>query len=221
VEKGNFDFYVRHAPPAQSDYSKGHNDGSATAGDYFGELALMYNAPRAATVVSAEPECILWALDGASFRQIIADSNFARRRLHETFLESVPLLSSLTASQRTRIAEALKARTYSAGATIVRQGDAGTSFFLLVSGEARAYKASFPGCVMTYHRGSFFGERAFRKNTPRAATIITVTDVIVATLDREAFFRLLGPVEDIMGKTAYAGIVNDEEEARPGEAGPG
>jgi cAMP-dependent protein kinase regulator len=170
-------------------------EGSASAGDYFGELALLYNAPRAATVVSAGPECVLWALDGESFRQIIAESNFARRRLHGSFLESGPLLSTLSASQRSRIAGTLETRTYATGETIIRQGDPGTSFFLLVSGEAGAYKAGFSGSAMTHHRGSFFEERTFRKNTPRAASVITVTDVIVAALDREAFFRFLGPVE--------------------------
>jgi cAMP-dependent protein kinase regulator len=212
VGNGSFDFYVSHAPPSRDDHSKGQKDGSASAGDYFGELALLYNAPRAATVVSAEPESVLWALDGESFRRIVAESNFARRRLHESFLASVPLLSTLTASQRLRVAEALETRTYAAGETMIRRGDPGTSFFLLVSGEARAYKAGFPGSVMTDHRGSFFGERAFRKNTPRAASIITVTDAIVVTLDRQAFSRLLGPVEEIMRKTAYVGITNDEEE---------
>ncbi|KAL3483716.1 cyclic nucleotide-binding-like protein [Aspergillus germanicus] len=212
VEKGSFDFYVKHTPSSGDDHSKRQKEGSAGAGDYFGELALLYNALRAATVAPTEPDCVLWALDGESFRQIIAESNFVRRRLHESFLESVPLLSTLTASQWSRIAEALETRTHAAGEMIIRQGDAATSFFLVISGVARAYKADFPASVMTYHRGSFFGERAFRKNTPRAASIITVTDIIVATLNREAFFRLLGPVEEIMRKTAYVGITNDEEE---------
>jgi CRP-like cAMP-binding protein len=66
--------------------------------------------------------------------------------------------------------------------------------------------------VKTYRRGSLFGERAFRKNTPRAAIILTMRDVIVAPLDREAFFRLLGPVEEIMRKTAY---VKHYPEGRP------
>jgi cAMP-dependent protein kinase regulator len=214
VEKGIFDFYVKHVPSSRDGHSKGQKEGSASAGDYFGELALLYNARRAATAVSGEPECVLWPLDGESFRRTIAESNFARRRLHESFLESVPLLSTLTASERSRIADALKARTYAAGETIIRQGDADTSFFLLVSAEAGGYKAGFPGSVITYRRGSFFGECAFRKNTLRAASIITGTDVIVATLDREAFFRLLGPVEVLMRKTAYVGITNNEEEPR-------
>jgi cAMP-dependent protein kinase regulator len=157
VEKGIFDFYVKHAPSSrEDDHSKGQKEGSARAGDYSGELALLYNAPRAATAVSGEPGCVLWALDGESFRRIIAESNFARRRLHESFLESVPLLSTLTASERSRIADALKTRMYAAGETIIRQGDAGTSFFLLVSAEARGYKAGFPASVITYRRGSFF-----------------------------------------------------------------
>ena len=40
-------------------------------GGSFGELALMYTAPRAATVISAEPGCTLWALDRITFRRIL------------------------------------------------------------------------------------------------------------------------------------------------------
>ena len=48
----------------------------------FGELALMYMCPRAASVV-AKTDVTLWALDRATFRQIMSDTNSKKRRLHE------------------------------------------------------------------------------------------------------------------------------------------
>ncbi|GKZ23519.1 hypothetical protein AbraIFM66951_007601 [Aspergillus brasiliensis] len=212
VEKGTFDFYINPAStiPTATPSTIGAKHGSAHPGDFFGELALLYNAPRAATIISTEPDCLLWALDGVSFRCIMAESAFARRQVHTSFLERIPLLAGLSRRQRSRIAEALQTRRYRAGETIIRQGDLGSDFFLLVSGEARAYKVGSVGSVKTYTRGGWFGERAFRKNAPRAASIMSVTDVIVAVLHREAFGRLLGPVEEIMRSTAYGGVVDDE-----------
>ncbi|EHA22323.1 hypothetical protein ASPNIDRAFT_192970, partial [Aspergillus niger ATCC 1015] len=207
VEKGSFDIYITLAStPQPTTPSIGTKHGSAHPGDFFGELALLYNAPRAATIISTEPDCHLWAIDGVSFRRIMAESAFARRRVHTSFLERVPLLAGLSGRQRSRIAEALQTRRYCAGDTIILQGDLGSDFFLLVSGEARAYKVGFVGSVKTYTSGGWFGERAFRKNAPRAASIMAVTDVVVAVLDRDAFARLLGPVEEIMGNTQYEGV---------------
>lgn len=43
------------------------------SGEAFGELALLYNAPRAATI-TANDECILWSLDRETFNNIVKDA---------------------------------------------------------------------------------------------------------------------------------------------------
>ena len=63
----------------------------------FGELALMYNMPRAATVQSAG-DGLLWAMDRQTFRRIVLRNAFQKRKMYEALLEKVPLLSSLNVS---------------------------------------------------------------------------------------------------------------------------
>ena len=70
VEEGGFDFYIRK--PATTGQGLGERVGGVGAGGSFGELALMYNAPRAASVVSTSPG-VLWALDRITFRRILMD----------------------------------------------------------------------------------------------------------------------------------------------------
>lgn len=173
------------------------------SGGSFGELALMYNAPRAATVMSAEAGCTLWALDRITFRRILMDSTFQRRRLYESFLEEVPLLSTLTKYERSKIADALETQKYPAGTTIIQEGDAGEAFYLLESGEAEAYKEGTDHPVKHYSKGDYFGELALLNDAPRAASVISKTEVKVATLGKDGFQRLLGPVESIMRRTKY------------------
>ncbi|KAL1846769.1 hypothetical protein VTK73DRAFT_213 [Phialemonium thermophilum] len=216
VEKGSFDVYVNPSGTLQpGPEGLGKKVGTITAGGSFGELALMYNAPRAATVVSAEPNCTLWALDRLTFRRILMESTFAKRRMYESFLEEVPLLSTLTPYERSKIADALESQKFPPGSVIIREGEPGTSFYLLESGEAEAYKSGNPRPVMRYGKGDFFGELALLNDAPRAATVIAKTEVKVATLGKSAFQRLLGPVEGIMRRTKYEGVKSGVEDVDP------
>jgi cAMP-dependent protein kinase regulator len=204
VEKGTFEVYVNPSGVLQpGPDGLGEKVTTIEPGGSFGELALMYNAPRAATVMSAEGGCTLWALDRITFRRILMDSTFQRRRLYESFLEEVPLLSSLTRYERSKIADALETQKYPAGTTIIKEGDAGEAFYLLESGEAEAFKAGTDGPVMNYKKGDYFGELALLNDAPRAASVVSKTDAKVAKLGKDGFQRLLGPVESIMRRTKY------------------
>ncbi|GFF37218.1 hypothetical protein IFM58399_04818 [Aspergillus lentulus] len=205
VENGHFDVYINPAGSVQpGPDGMGNKVSTIGPGGSFGELALMYNAPRAATVVSADPKSTLWALDRITFRRILMDSAFQRRRMYEAFLEEVPLLSSLKPYERAKIADALDAIKYPAGSTIIEEGAPGDAFYLLESGEAEAFKKDVEGPVKSYKRGDFFGELALLDDKPRAASVVAKTDVKVARLGRDGFKRLLGPVEDIMRRAEYS-----------------
>jgi cAMP-dependent protein kinase regulator len=51
-------------------------------GDAFGELALLYNAPRAATITSDE-ECLLYELDRNTFNHIVKDAAIRKREKYD------------------------------------------------------------------------------------------------------------------------------------------
>lgn len=204
VEEGAFDVFIHPSGSVQpGPDGLGTKVNSIGPGGSFGELALMYNAPRAASVVSTEPKCTLWALDRVTFRRIVMDSAFQRRRMYEAFLEEVPLLASLKPYERSKIADALDTLKHPAGSTIIKEGDPGEAFYLLESGEAEAFKDGIDGPVKHYKRGDYFGELALLDDKPRAATVVSKTDVKVARLGRDGFKRLLGPVEEIMRRTEY------------------
>jgi len=199
VEKGQFDIFVNSSGSIQpGPNGMGNKVTTIGPGGSFGELALMYNALRAATVISTEAGSTLWALDRVTFRRILMDSAFQRRRMYESFLEEVPLLSTLTPYERSKIADALDTRKFPPGSTIVKEGDPGEAFFILENGEAEVYKRGTEKPVRSYKKGDYFGELALLNDAPRAASVVSTTEVKVATLGKDGFQRLLGPVEGIM-----------------------
>ena len=198
VESGTFDIYVSSTGKREpGPDGLGTKVGSSPSGSSFGELALMYNAPRAATVISTGPS-ILWQLDRVTFRRILMDSAFQRRRMYESFLEEVPLLSSLTPYERSKIADALETQKYPANTHIIKEGDVGAHFYILEAGSAAVYKRGLDNKLKDYKKGDYFGELALLDDKPRAASVISETEVKVAMLGKDGFQRLLGPVTDIM-----------------------
>uniref|UniRef100_A0A2K5PJU9 cAMP-dependent protein kinase type II-alpha regulatory subunit n=1 Tax=Cebus imitator TaxID=2715852 RepID=A0A2K5PJU9_CEBIM len=100
----------------------------------FGELALMHNTSRAATIV-ATSEGSLWGLDRVTFRRIIVKNNAKKRKTFESFIESVPFLKSLDLSERMKIVNVIGDKIYKDGERIITQGEKAGSFYIIESGE--------------------------------------------------------------------------------------
>ncbi|KAI0320644.1 protein kinase A regulatory subunit [Amylostereum chailletii] len=186
------------------------------AGLSVGELALMYGHPRAASVVAMEGST-LWTLDRMTFRTIILKAAHRRRTMYENFLSSVPLLSSLSATERSKVADALESKQFQDGEAVVRQGEMGNAFFFVEEGEATVTKMHDgddgqvqEDVVGHLRRGDYFGELSLLRLAPRAATVSAVVReagsslprLKVAALDALAFTRLLGPLREIMERNA-------------------
>ncbi|KAG5363729.1 cAMP-dependent protein kinase regulatory subunit [Yarrowia sp. B02] len=167
---------------------------SSGAGSSFGELALMYNAPRAATVVATQP-CVLWSLDRVTFRKILLDGTHQRRSMYDGFLREVPILKDLGSYERNKLADALTSQVVEPGTAVIVEGEAGDAFYLVESGEAEVTKKG-DGVVATLQQGDYFGEVALLNDLPRQATVTAKTKLKVATLGKDGFQRLLGPVLD-------------------------
>lgn len=87
----------------------------------FGELALLYNMPRAATI-KATSEGQLWALDRQTFRRILLKSAFRKRKMYEALINSVPMLKTLQPYERMNLADALIPKIFGSGERIIKQG---------------------------------------------------------------------------------------------------
>ena len=61
-------------------------------GSTFGELALLYNAPRSATLKALE-DCFFWGIDGKAFRSLVEEMTIKDLEENKKFIEKIALFS--------------------------------------------------------------------------------------------------------------------------------
>ncbi|XP_019890407.1 cAMP-dependent protein kinase type II regulatory subunit isoform X1 [Musca domestica] len=166
----------------------------------FGELALLYNMPRAATI-QAESEGLLWAMDRQTFRRILLKSAFKKRKMYESLLDSVPMLKTLQSYERMNLADALVTKRFNTNDRIIKQGDVADGMYFIEEGTV-VIKMDQDGSeieISKLGKGAYFGELALVTHRPRAASVYAASDdVKVAFLDTECFERLLGPCTKLL-----------------------
>jgi len=193
VEDGECDIYVSKPDGSLQHVAVVGKDGS------FGELALIFGSPRAATV-KAKVDCSLWAIDRVTYRQVLMRSTIEKRKIYEGFLEKVPILEQLTKWERMVVADALETHTFEKGQVIMREGTVGDRFYIIVEGEAEVFQQRESGVeqIATLGKSNYFGEIALLTDRPRAATVVAVGHLKCVGLDRDRFNRVLGPCENIL-----------------------
>lgn len=163
----------------------------------FGELALMYGKPRAATIKATTPG-VLWAMDRKSFRSILMKSSSVS--LTRT-LRSVDVLKSLSVGQLQRLQDLLSEVTYKEGEYIITQGEASENLYIIAEGRVRITKeeGGKEKHVMDLGNGAYFGERALLNNEPRAANVIAAAPTVkLLHISKDAFEEVLGSLQEII-----------------------
>ncbi len=196
------EFYVLESGLAEV-FVDGTNVASYEPGGSFGELALVYHAPRAATVRASTP-CVLWYVKLCDFRQLLASAASGTMLKRCEFLSRIPLIRNLSKAQISKLADALKRMEFDEGTYIIRQGETGNMFYLIESGNVccTQYKSATDTTevpLLNLKEGDYFGEMALMLEEPRAAHCIAVTGpVSCLCLSRIEFFTLLGPIQNVL-----------------------
>jgi serine/threonine protein phosphatase PrpC/CRP-like cAMP-binding protein len=98
----------------------------------FGELALMYSAPRSASII-ARSDGHLWGLHRSAFRQVLAQAQGTRKELMKT-LSSISMFKNLDEEEINNLASAFDEIAFGRGENIVEQGHFGDSMYVITSG---------------------------------------------------------------------------------------
>mmetsp|Transcript_38647 Transcript_38647/g.90823 ORF Transcript_38647/g.90823 Transcript_38647/m.90823 type:complete len:809 (+) Transcript_38647:75-2501(+) len=183
----------------------------------FGELALLYQAPRAATVEAAT-DAVVWVIDRTNFQNILQASAEEMHKIHLGYLNKVEILKPLNEDEKLQIAKALQEMHFTKGETIIEQGEEGHDFFILYSGELTVIKDGKTEATLTASNAKClpFGERALLRKEPRAATVKVISDEARALkLDKSTFEALVGPLAEIKEGKRRRGSSTTAEDPKP------
>ena len=208
VESGRFDILVEGAGKVAE----------TTVGGSFGELALIMNQPRAASVKATE-DSVCWKIDRKPFRYFLASSS--KSIIDEIYeeLQSVQVLQGLPKAHLYKLAAHTSKEFHKAGSTIIKRGDVGDKFYMLQKGVVACTKIGPEGgpySSVELTAGAHFGERAFTHHQPRACDVLAKTDTTLITLSGQDFEALLGSLRDALDKKLFVNVIRGLPKFRSG-----
>ena len=199
IASGTVTYFIAYKGGASRDV------GTATSGDSFGDLALMYDAPRAATVV-AKTDCVLYRLDRVVFETCVIDRSIGSSVAQ--FIMGHPIFDGVSTLGVTEISSHFVSEYVDQGETLWREGDDPDGFYFIVDGKvrvklpaddvARRRRTFEMGDSIVLESQEFFGERSLIVGGKRTSTVIAETRVTLLRMSVENFMRYLPMFSDNM-----------------------
>lgn len=182
--------------------------GYLSEGTAFGELALIYDSPRAATI-QAVTDCKLWRVNRFAYRGLLGQHRMKLHKEKVKFLSDVGVANKkfkdfFDRDQLDAIAQLMRQEFYNEGDVIIREGEEGATFYMISSGSVNIYKKAVGNePIGTIGKKKYFGEKALLSDDVRAATCVAATSPLVCyVLARSDFTRVMGQLKDVFDGTA-------------------
>ena len=192
-------------------------------GAVFGEMALVSEAPRAATVVAEEPVVLLVlrrdVLERLAGRHPEVGEElgrFAHGRMVANLVRHSPVLSALPAAERPRLMERFEARRFEPGQRLVVQGEEPEGLYLLASGAVEVVTRDEDGerlRLAGLGPGEVVGEISLVLRRPATADVVAVAPTVALRLAREAFREAIAAHPRLLNEL-YELATKREEETR-------
>lgn len=177
-----------------------------TSGDSFGEIALIEEVSRTATV-RARTKAFVLSLSKEAFDHYLASTPEKKESLTLLIrlfaqLHKMPMFSDLGQEQMAKLIRRLKRRKVYADEVVIKEGEAGDNFYIVADGTFSVWSKGAKKADLK--KGDSFGEIALLKKIPRTATVKAETGGVLYTLSSEDFF-------DLLRDNFHAGIFVEEQ----------
>ena len=190
VNEGLYDLYIKSSGPQKLRTFK--------TGESFGELALLYNSPRSATIESSLGGS-LWVLHRQDFRHVVVKGALQRTKMTDNFLKAVEVFTSLTDAQRRQLADCTEAQTFSDGEYVCQIGDKADSLYIVKSGQVVCTDDK-KNELMRLSEGKVLGESCLERSADpvRKANVVAVGQTTLLRLTRDVVREQLGELADVV-----------------------
>jgi HEAT repeat protein len=105
------------------------------------------------------------------------------------FLKAIPIFAEIPEADLAELADRFGEQRVSAGATIVSEGDLGTSMYMVVSGNVRVHRDDVE--IDRMGEGSVFGELAALDTQPRSASVTALDETLLFSVNQEALYEIM------------------------------
>ena len=120
----------------------------------------------------------------------------------ESIVRGVDMLAPLSDRERAELVSSSAERLFGAGELIVREGESGSSMFVICSGSVRVTLGPSRKEVATLERGSYFGEMSLLTGDPRTADVSAVSDCAAMEITSDTFRRIFLANPQVIEKVA-------------------
>jgi CRP-like cAMP-binding protein len=174
---------------------------SLSEGAFFGEMALLQDGARTASVIAEEPSQ-LFEIKRGVLEKLIAEhpsvertlKNFYSQRVLETIIATHPLFRPFEAIERRALAEKWQYISVNAGDVLIEERAKGDGLYLVATGSLEVLRASPPGgprLLAELKAGDLFGEMSLLDNQPTIATVQACSETTVLKLPKADFDVLI------------------------------
>ena len=200
-DHGDF-FYILYE--GEIDFlADGQRVGSCGPGDSFGELALLYDAPRSVTCRTTT-KCVLWKVGAKTFRHVLARSAAEAHGGLCNTIKSISLFEHMSPTELSKFVAALTPVSYVEGERIITKGEIGEVFYIIQDGTVRCHDMGLGDAQydtqLLLTKGQWFGELALMTGEPRAENVTAVSNVDCLALDRLTFEACFGSLQSTLAR---------------------
>lgn len=209
IQKGTVEVYVGAGEEAQL-------VATMEAGQSIGENAVSGEArPVRAATIKAKGAVQMLKLHSNDFRELIGGlADAVAANFSQKVLGGMEMFNALNGSEKQVLVDSLVERKYSSGTTIIKKGDEGSTFYIILKGSVKV-TSGLEVIKENLGTGEYFGEVALLRSEPRMATITATSDTVCMELGRDKFNEILGSIDDIINREATKREREAQAAARP------
>lgn len=186
-------------------------------GAFFGEMALLSDALRSASVESASEDTqlleisapLLAELSGRYPQVAKALKKFCRQRMLSNVMTTSPLFRQFGSGDRRELVTRFRARDVNKGEVLLREGTRSDGMYVVLSGEVDVTRGG--DFLASLREGEVFGEISLLRKTPATATVTATRRTALLRLPREDFDHLILSHPQIL---ALVSEMTDERQAQ-------